>query len=190
MQSVKCVIVGDSGVGKTYLLHTYINKVFPRDYIPCFYGTYSTEVSVGNQQVSLTLWDSAGRDDYERFRQLIYNQANVIIICFSIANPTSYENVKRKWYPEVKRHCPDAPFVLVGTKSDLRDDHEVLETLKTQNQTTVTQQEGITMANQIQAHTYLECASSNQEGLSEVVDEAVRAFLSHSVTTEKTCILM
>uniref|UniRef100_A0A3B4ZJP6 Ras homolog family member G n=1 Tax=Stegastes partitus TaxID=144197 RepID=A0A3B4ZJP6_9TELE len=145
---------------------------------------------VGSQQVCLTIADTAGREDYLRFRQLSYNHVDTIVICFSIANPTSYENVKQKWYPEVKHNCPDVPLLLVGTKSDLRDNQEVLETLKQQHQSTVTLQEGTEMANQIKAVKYLECASINQEGLDEVFDEAVLAFLSHSRITKKPCVLL
>lgn len=190
MQNVKCVVVGDSGVGKTYLLHTYINKVFPKDYIPCFFNTYSTQVSVDGQQVGLSLWDSAGREDYEHFRLLSYAHVNVFIACFSIASPASFENVKQKWIPEIKRHYPDVPILLLGTKSDLRGDQDVLEKLKEQNQTPVTEQQGTTMAEQIKAVKYVECASINQEGLNEVFDEAVRAFLIQPTTTKKPCVLL
>lgn len=189
MQSVKCVIVGDSGVGKTYLIFTYINKIFPKEYIPGFYETYSTEVNVDSQTVTLNLWHTAGSEKYDHVRPLHYPQVNVIIICFSIDSPTSYENVKRKWHPEIKHHCPNVPILLLGTKSDLRDDQEVLEKLRAQNQTTVTQEQGTRMARQIKAVKYLECASINQDGLDEVFDEAVRAFLSHSTTT-KPCALL
>lgn len=190
MQSVKCVVVGDSAVGKTYLLFTYIKKIFPKDYIPGFSDTYSTQVSVDGQTVGLNLWDTAGRAEYDRLRPLCYNQVNVIIICFSIASPSSYENVKHKWHPEVKHLCPNVPILLLGTKSDLRDDQEVLEKLREQNQTTVTQQQGTTMARQIKAVKYLECASINQDGLDEVFDEAVRASISHSTASKKPCVLL
>ncbi|XP_040922700.1 rho-related GTP-binding protein RhoG-like isoform X3 [Toxotes jaculatrix] len=190
MQSVKCVVVGDSGVGKTYLLTTYINKIFPKEYIPCFYNTYNTLVSVDNHTVSLDLSDTSGREEYERLRLLCYNQVSIILICFSIADPTSYENVKHKWLPEVKDHCPNVPILLVGTKSDLRHDQQVLKKLKEQNQTTVTQQQGTTMAKQIKAVKYLECASINQDRLDELFDEAVRAFLTHSAPTKKPCVVL
>ncbi|XP_034717113.1 rho-related GTP-binding protein RhoG-like isoform X1 [Etheostoma cragini] len=190
MQRVKCVVVGDSGVGKTYLLFTYINKIFPKEYTPAFYDIYTTQVIVDNQTISLDLVDSAGREEYDHIRPLCYNQANVIIICFSIASPTSCVNVKSKWHPEVKHHCPDVPILLVGTKSDLHDDHEILEKLREQNQTTVTRQQGPAMAKQIKAVKYLECASINQHGLNEVFDEAVRTVLSHSITTKKLCVLL
>ncbi|XP_051272637.1 rho-related GTP-binding protein RhoG-like isoform X4 [Dicentrarchus labrax] len=148
MQSVKCVVVGDKGVGKSYLLHTYINKIFPKVYTPCFYGTYSTQVHVDSQTVSLNLQDTGSSEEYDRLRPLCYSQ------------------------------------------SDLRDDEEVLEKLREQNQTTVTQQQGATMAKQIKAVKYLECASMSLDGLDEVFDEAVRAFLSHSATTMKPCVLL
>nr|XP_046232372.1 rho-related GTP-binding protein RhoG-like isoform X6 [Scatophagus argus] len=190
MLSIKCVVVGDSGVGKTYLLSTYIKKVFPKEYIPCFFDTYTTQVHVDSQTVSLTLQDTAGREEYDRIRTLCYGQVSVIIICFSIANPTSYDNVKRKWHPEVKHYCPNVPILLLGTKSDLRDDQGVLEKLRESNQTTITQQQGTMMAKQIKAVKYLECASINLDRLDEVFDEAVRAFLRHSSTTNKPCVLL
>ncbi|XP_027145422.1 rho-related GTP-binding protein RhoG isoform X2 [Larimichthys crocea] len=190
MQSVKCVLVGDSKVGKTYLIYTYIHKIFPKEYIPCFFETYSAEVHVDDQTVTLNIWDSAGSEEYDQLRTLSYFQATVIIICFSIDSPTSYENVKRKWQLEVKHHCPNVPIILVGTKSDLRDDQEVLEKLREQNQTTVTQQQGTAMAKEIKAVKYLECASISLNGLDEVFDEAVHAFLNHSTTTKNPCVLL
>ncbi|XP_053197379.1 ras-related protein ced-10-like [Scomber japonicus] len=190
MRHVRCVVVGDSAVGKTYLLYTYIKKSFPKDYISGFHDTYSTQINVDGQTVSLDLSDTAGREEYDRIRPLCYNQVTVIIICFSIASPSSFENVKLKWLPEVKHYCPNVPILLVGTKSDLRDDQEVMEKLREQNLTTVDQQQGTTMARQIKAVKYLECASINQDRLDEVFDEAVRASISHSTTTKKPCALL
>ncbi|KAM3592525.1 uncharacterized protein V6R79_020775 [Siganus canaliculatus] len=164
------------------------HKVFPKEYIPCFYQTYNTQVHVDGQTVDLNLEDSAGREEYDSIRPICYNSVNVIVICFSIADPTSFENIKRKWHPEVKHYCSNVPILLLGTKSDLRDDQDVVEKLRALNQTLVSQQQGKVMTNQIKAVKYLECASMNLDGLDEVFDEAVRAVLSHS--TKKLCILL
>ena len=39
-----------------------------------------------------------------------------------MVDPTSLENVRSKWHPEINHHAPDVPIILVGTKLDLRND--------------------------------------------------------------------
>lgn len=58
-------------------------------------------------EVSLGLWDTAGQEDYDRLRPLSYPQTDVFLVCFSIVSPTSFQNVKTKWVPEVTlSFCP------------------------------------------------------------------------------------
>lgn len=78
----------------------------------------------------LTFKDTAGQEDYDRLRPLSYPQTDVFLICFSLVNPASFENVRAKWYPEVRHHCPSTPIILVGTKLDLRDDKNTIEKLR------------------------------------------------------------
>lgn len=47
-------------------------------------------------------------------------RSDVVLLCFSIANPRSLRHVKTIWYPEIKRMCPHAPIILVGCQNDLR----------------------------------------------------------------------
>ncbi|KAG5269485.1 hypothetical protein AALO_G00202580 [Alosa alosa] len=191
MQSIKCVVVGDGAVGKTCLLISYTTNAFPSEYIPTVFDNYSSQVTLDSRTISLNLWDTAGQEEYDRLRTLSYPQTNVFVICFSIASPPSYENVKHKWHPEVTHHCPNTPILLVGTKKDLRNDPEIQKKLKDQNQTTVTLQQGQALARQIQAIKYLECSALNQDGIKEVFAEAVRAFLNPQPTTaKKPCVLL
>ncbi|KAG5837534.1 rho-related GTP-binding protein RhoG-like [Anguilla anguilla] len=191
MQSIKCVVVGDGAVGKTCLLISYTTNAFPKEYIPTVFDNYSAQVTVDTRTVSLNLWDTAGQEEYDRLRTLSYPQTNVFVICFSIASPPSYENVKHKWHPEVTHHCPSVPILLVGTKKDLRADPEVLKKLKEQNQTTITQQQGAALARQIHAIKYLECSALNQDGIKEVFSEAVKAFLNpQPAPGKKPCVLL
>ncbi|XP_038816960.1 rho-related GTP-binding protein RhoG-like [Salvelinus fontinalis] len=191
MQSIKCVVVGDGAVGKTCLLISYTTNAFPKEYIPTVFDNYSAQVTVDSRTISLNLWDTAGQEEYDRLRTLSYPQTNVFVICFSVASPPSFENIKHKWHPEVTHHCPNTPILLVGTKKDLRNDPEVLKKLKDQNQTTITQQQGTALARQIQAIKYLECSALNQDGIKEVFAEGVRAFLNpQPVATKKPCVLL
>ncbi len=58
---------------------------------------------------------------YERLRPLGYAQTNVILVCFAVNMPDSYERIRSIWVPEIQHYCPDAPLVVVGTKTDLRE---------------------------------------------------------------------
>ena len=58
-------------------------------------------------QVELALWDTAGQEDYDRLRPLSYPDTDVILMCFSIDNPDSLENIPEKWTPEVSSQNPN-----------------------------------------------------------------------------------
>ncbi|KAK4829179.1 hypothetical protein QYF61_002444 [Mycteria americana] len=191
MQSIKCVVVGDGAVGKTCLLICYTTNAFPKEYIPTVFDNYSAQNTVDGRTINLNLWDTAGQEEYDRLRTLSYPQTNVFIICFSIASPPSYENVKHKWYPEVCHHCPSVPILLVGTKKDLRNNPETMKRLKEQNQAPITTQQGISLSKQIHAVKYLECSALNQEGIKDVFTEAVRAVLNPvPAKPKKSCVLL
>lgn len=49
---------------------------------------------------------------------------------YSVVNPKSLEHVKDRWLPEISLHAPGVPWLLVGSKSDLRENREVLENLR------------------------------------------------------------
>lgn len=191
MQSIKCVVVGDGAVGKTCLLISYTTRAFPKEYIPTVFDNYSSEITVKSKIISLNLWDTAGQEAYDRLRTISYPQTNVFIMCFSVSNPTSYANIKLKWYPEVSKHCPNVPIVLVGTKKDQRQDPDILKKLKDQNLTPVTEQQGKAAARDIKAFKYLECSALYQEGVKEIFEEAVNAYLNPvPQPTRKFCVFL
>jgi len=77
-----------------------------------------------------------------------------------------------KWYPEVTHFCPTTPLILVGLKSDLRNNRNATELLRTQGLTPVTQQQGQTVAQRMGAR-YVECSSKTMTGVEDVFDLAV-----------------
>ncbi|MBV98961.1 Leucine-rich repeat-containing protein 45, partial [Eschrichtius robustus] len=103
--------------------------------------------------------------------------SDVFLICFSLVSPASFENVRAKWYPEVRHHCPHTPILLVGTKLDLRDDKDTIERLRDKKLAPITYPQGLAMAREIGSVKYLECSALTQRGLKTVFDEAIRAVL-------------
>lgn len=122
----KMVIVGDGECGKTCLLMRMKTGTFQDvGYLPTVFETEVIDVNTGNEQVELVVFDTAGQDDYDRLRPLSYNDVDVALICFSLAEPDSLANVVDRWSPEVKHFCGNVPIILVGNKKDLRDNPEV-----------------------------------------------------------------
>ena len=60
---------------------------------------------------------------------IAYPNTDVFLVCFSIINPDSYDNVREKWVPEIQKHWGQAPFLLVGTQMDLRTDPATITNL-------------------------------------------------------------
>uniref|UniRef100_A0A8B9PVA4 Cell division control protein 42 homolog n=1 Tax=Apteryx owenii TaxID=8824 RepID=A0A8B9PVA4_APTOW len=162
MQTIKCVVVGDGAVGKTCLLISYTTNKFPSEYVPTVFDNYAVTVMIGGEPYTLGLFDTAGQEDYDRLRPLSYPQTDVFLVCFSVVSPSSFENVKEKWVPEITHHCPKTPFLLVGTQIDLRDDPSTIEKLAKNKQKPITPETAEKLARDLKAVKYVECSALTQ----------------------------
>ncbi|TEB22638.1 signal transducer [Coprinellus micaceus] len=165
----KLVVVGDGGCGKTCLLIFYAENRFPESYIPTVFENYVTQVQFEGRLVDLALWDTAGQEEYDRLRPLSYPESDVILIVFSIDFPTSLANVQDKWHISAKTRR----LILVGTKTDLRQDEQTRRMLGAQGQSPITPDQGSAVAREIGAK-YVECSAKTGTNVHDVFNLALR----------------
>lgn len=187
-QVIRCVIVGDGGVGKSLIVHTYsgsTDKSPGHYYMPGPIDVPPVTLTVNDKPKTITLVDTYGQEDYDRYRPLFYPDTDVFLICFSLVSPATLENVEGKWYTEVRHHCPNTPVILVGNNLDSREDPHVVKDLKNKNLSPVSYSVGLAMANKIGAVKYCECSALTKEGLDAVFENAVLTFLEFEKSKKK-----
>uniref|UniRef100_A0A8C5QGK8 Ras homolog family member V n=1 Tax=Leptobrachium leishanense TaxID=445787 RepID=A0A8C5QGK8_9ANUR len=183
--TIKCVLVGDGAVGKTSLVVSYTVNGYPTEYQPTALDTFSVQVLVDGAPVRIQLCDTAGQEDFDHLRSLCYPETDVFLVCFSVVNPSSFQNVTEKWIPEIRTHSPHTPVVLVGTQADLRDDVNVLIRLNSCQVRPVSELQAQGVSQKIRAHSYIECSALTQKNLKEVFDTAIIGAIEHKARLEK-----
>ena len=117
--TLKITVIGDAGVGKTSLLYVLVGHAFPTRYIPTIFEGLQLEREINKEAFKINIWDTAGQDEYDRLRPLSYSGANIIFLCFALDCQESFQNVTRKWIPEIRHYAPYAQIFLIGTKYDM-----------------------------------------------------------------------
>ena len=130
IESIKVILIGNSGVGKTSIINQYINHEFNSSLQTTMGGTYYDSFIKCDDEniIRLHIWDTAGQ---ERFRSVInsfYQNAQVVILVYDLTVEDSYNEIKNYWYNSAKEGAKeDAINVLVGNKEDLIEDEHVKE---------------------------------------------------------------
>ncbi|KAJ3548480.1 hypothetical protein NM208_g989 [Fusarium decemcellulare] len=163
---IKLVIVGDGNTEKTRTLITYTKNKFPDVYVPTVFENYAVTVMIGEDPYILGLWDTAGQEDYDRLRPLSYPQTDVFLVFARVGSVASYQNIEKKWVPEISHFAPRVPFILVGIDCDDRDAINHDPSI------------GHDLVDKVGAVKYMECNIVTQKGLKDVFDAAIIAALS------------
>lgn len=101
-------------------------------------------VIVENRQFSLILSDKRKQEKYSHEGIInYYLDRDIFLILFSIVSPESLNNIISKWHPKVRRKCPNASIVVIGTKLDLRDNQDEVERLARQSLKPVTYEQDL-----------------------------------------------
>lgn len=126
--SVKVILIGDGGTGKTSLVNQFVHRKFSSIYkttIGVDITPYEATLKESGENVRFVLWDMSGQTHFEKFRSRFYTGSSGALVVYDLTNAMSYRNIVQ-WIKECHNSCNKAiPITLVGNKADL-DELQIL----------------------------------------------------------------
>lgn len=179
-------VLGYGTCGKTSILNRQINKKFDEKLEPTVFTSANVEYKDDQYNVELKLWDTAGQDEFSRFRHLALPNAHYVLICFNVDSRKSFEEVTNTFIPQIKEINPKAKYFLASTKIDLRDDASTLEKLAADSDSVISRREGMALAKEIEAVAYFETSAKMNIGVSEIFEQIAKYAIKEATKEEKS----
>ncbi|XP_022143972.1 ras-related protein RABC2a-like [Momordica charantia] len=182
--SFKVLLIGDSGVGKSSLLLTFVSSSL-LDLAPTIGVDFKIkQLTVGGKRLKLTIWDTAGQERFRTLTSSYYRGAQGIILVYDVTRRESFINLSDIWANEVELYLTDQDCVkmLVGNKVDRESERAV------------SREDGIALANKL-GSLFLECSAKTRENVEKCFEELaikimeVPSFLEERSTVIKRNIL-
>ena len=122
-ESIKVVLLGESGVGKTSIISQFISHKFDPHRETSLSAQFTSKTldfqDIG-QSIKFDIWDTVGQEKYRSLAKIFYKDAKVIIFVYDITTENSFESLKTYWYDETKSNWDGNPILaVVGNKIDL-----------------------------------------------------------------------
>eukprot|EP00058_Branchiostoma_floridae_P001088 XP_002586576.1 hypothetical protein BRAFLDRAFT_106358 [Branchiostoma floridae] len=124
-RTVKVVVLGQAGVGKTAMTVRFVTKRFIGDYDPTLEAKYHHLEFVGDDLVQFEVLDTAGQEENSLAVEQKIRWGDAFIIVYSINDICSFDEVMRIKFLINHTKGPDTPVTLVANKRDLELDRMV-----------------------------------------------------------------
>jgi len=119
---LNCLLVGESGVGKTSIVSRYKDNRFFTTHCSTVGVEFATQVvrscNAEDTTTKLHIWDTSGHESFRSLTSSYYTNAAIILIVFDLANRDTYESL-RSWISKTKELAPAGALIfLIGNKID------------------------------------------------------------------------
>ncbi|MFX0050142.1 MAG: Rab family GTPase [Candidatus Hodarchaeota archaeon] len=122
--SVKVILIGDGGTGKTSLVSRFVHRKFSRLYkttIGVDITPIRARIKDTGEIIRFVLWDMSGQTHFERFRTRFYTGTSGALVVYDLTSANSYRTIP-SWIKECNDNCrKTVPKLIVGNKADLKD---------------------------------------------------------------------
>ena len=129
--TIKCILLGDSQVGKSSILTQYIQDRFflnPTSTIGVDFGIKEMDIKYGanDYNIKFNIWDTAGDNRYKSIVETYYRNTSYILLTFDVNKRCSFNNIVKLYY-SIKNDHEKSKFIFVGNKTDLNNNYKVNE---------------------------------------------------------------
>ncbi|KAI5637290.1 ras family domain-containing protein [Phthorimaea operculella] len=120
LPTVKLVVVGDGGVGKSAITIQFFQKLFVTDYDPTIEDSYIQHTEVDGQWCILDVLDTAGQEEFSAMREQYMRKGDGFLLVYSVTDSQSYANI-RHFHTQILRvkDRDTYPMLLAANKVDL-----------------------------------------------------------------------
>ncbi|XP_063786667.1 ras-related protein Rab-19 [Pseudophryne corroboree] len=123
----KIILIGDSNVGKTCVVHRFQSGVFSDKHQNTIGVDFTVRsMNIDGKKVKVQVWDTAGQERFRTITQSYYRSAHGAIIAYDITRRHTFESVPH-WIHEVEKYgAANLMLMLIGNKSDLVEKRQIL----------------------------------------------------------------
>ena len=174
--TVKLLLVGDSGVGKSSLLLRFSEDTFEEDQSPTIGVDFKLKfLNLDGKRLKLTVWDTAGQERFRTLTSSYYRGAQGVIFVYDISRRETFENLAEIWAREVDMYgtVRDCVKIVIGNKSD----KEVERAVSKDEAREFARESGCL---------FLECSAKTKAFVQEAFEELVRGVLETPSLVEET----
>jgi len=118
--TLKVIVVGDAGVGKTSLIRQLTQQQFSKNVMPTLGVDFSAKnlPTVDNSVIRLHLWDVAGQERYRCLSRAYLKGCQACVVVFDVTRKDTFDHVE-VWKRDIDTKCGPIPSLLLGNKNDL-----------------------------------------------------------------------
>ena len=167
-ESIKVILIGDSGVGKTNLINVASGGAFNENEKSSLTASYLKKViTLNNEKYTLSLWDTIGQERLRSLSKLFFKNSKIVIYVYDITNLESFNGLE-SWNKDVKEMVGDEDTIIkaiVGNKQDLYLSEKVSEDI------------ALNYASTLNAKFRLTSAKTDPKGFNSFLEELLKDYI-------------
>lgn len=179
--SIKCLLIGDAGVGKSSIIERYVNNNFSViasttvgvDYFSKYIHINSDIEGGKDHVIRLQIWDLAGQMNYRNIIRSYYRNAEILFYVFDKSHGETFYNFE-KWIDDFKTRLDDIQIVIVGNKSDI-------------SKCIIDSDQAIELANKYNAQ-YYETSAKDNVNIREIFENTVQLMYERKLIKNKSLV--